>query len=255
MIDILNFSSQFSPLQPPSRVWWPLPPTPDLSSQELNVQGAMGNWTRFRCHVLWHWLARKLWCEVPHTALSNFHPGLILFSFEVCEVKSEEFALFNFDFMGEVMTRRIRFREVERRQNSTPFSILLGPDHSPFEPPTRFRTMFKSSEPNFNHVCLAEEFWMPIHQIHLFRAGVQGFERSAKLSFITDSDFVINVTLKVGETYPDGVALGNLDFLDKFVVVRISVRVVRRGQDRVAKCQLFYTEQNPWTKFYTKKSA
>ena len=25
--------------------------------------------------------------------------------------------------------------------------------------------------------------------------------------------------------------------------------------DRVAKCQFFYTEQNPWTKFYPKKSA
>ena len=45
-------------------------------------------------------------------------------------------------------------------------------------------------------------------------------------------------TVKVSEAKPDGVALRNLDFLDKLEVVWISLRVIRRGQD--ATCWLLF---------------
>ena len=52
-----------------------------------------------------------------------------------------------------------------------------------------------------------------------------------------DDAIMFRFTIKVGEANPDGVALRNLDFLDKLEVVWISLWIIRRGQDTA--CWLF----------------
>jgi len=66
---------------------------------------------------------------------------------------------------------------------------------------------------------------MPVHQMH-------------RLSWIGQLDNVLTikmlssgviVSLEVGKADPDGVALGDLNCLDKLDWIRIKLRVVRRG--------------------------
>ena len=90
---------------------------------------------------------------------------------------------------------------------------------------------------NFNSVCGADHPLTP-----------DGFSE-VRIDIVANSGAFVHIrvypdeissmfTVKVSEAKPDGVALRNLDFLDKLEVVWISLWVIRRGQD--ATCWLLF---------------
>ena len=108
---------------------------------------------------------------------------------------------------------------------------------TPVEPPTRVTATFISVEQNFHRVGVAHNL---LRSPVIFRVVPSVKECKSCAIFIGDCDGVMLwFTVKVSETDPDGVALRNLDFLDRVVVVRIGgFQVTGRCQDTM--CWLFF---------------
>ena len=98
---------------------------------------------------------------------------------------------------------------------------------TPFQPPAPFSKTSIRMEVNFNSVCVADNLLSPVI------APISIIQESKSCAiFISDCDMVkFWFTVKVTETDPDGVALRNLDSLDKVEVVGVIFGVVGRGED------------------------
>ena len=110
------------------------------------------------------------------------------------------------------------------------------PVHTPVKLPTRHVTRAVSVEQNFNRFRVADNLVVSPVVVRV-RLSVKE-SKSCAISISECDGIMFSFALKVSETDPDGVVLGNLDFLDNVEVVEISAGEVRRCQD--TRCWQFW---------------
>ena len=106
---------------------------------------------------------------------------------------------------------------------------------TPVELPTRHVTRAVSVEQNFNHFRVADNLVVsPVNGVVVVVGRVRLKESKSCAISISECDGITaRLTLKISETDPDGIVLGNLDSLEDVEVVEISARKVRRCQDTI----------------------